>query len=60
MKQVTVTWNWEDISELRPDWTEEACQEMLVKMSKVLQERCIEEGWYIVRDLLSIYENEAK
>lgn len=53
---ITITWNWEDVQELRPDWTEQVCQEMLTKIGKVLEERSVEEGWYILRDLLSIEE----
>ena len=57
MKQVTITWNWEDIQAERPEWTQEDCEITLDRISRVLTERSIEEGWYIIRDLLSIEEN---
>jgi hypothetical protein len=57
MSQVTIVWNWEDIQSLRPDWTQEDCEATLINIGRKLTERSIEEGWYILRDLLSIEEN---
>jgi hypothetical protein len=57
MSQVTIVWNWEDVQSLRPDWTQQDCEQYLDQISRVLTERSIEEGWYILRDLLSIEEN---
>ena len=57
MKQVTITWNWEDIQAERPDWGQQKCADYLDHISRVLTERSIEEGWNIIRDLLTIEEN---
>ena len=56
---VVITWGWEDLQSLRPSWTEEKCVETLTKISKTLKDRSIEEGWDILRDLLSIVEGET-
>jgi hypothetical protein len=54
--EVVITWEWEDLQSLRPSWTEDKCVETLIKISKTLKERSVEEGWDILRDLLSIVE----
>lgn len=54
--EVMISWNWHDLQALRPKWTQKKCEETLIKISKTLKERSIEEGWDILRDLLSIVE----
>lgn len=55
---VTITWDWSDVQALRLDWTREQCEGKIAKISKVLRERSIEEGWIILQDLLTIEEKE--
>lgn len=54
MKELTITWSAEDIQSLRPELSIEQAEQLLGEFSKTLHERSIEEGWYIIRDLLSI------
>jgi hypothetical protein len=60
MSELTITWSWEDLESLRPDWSEDKCKESFDKVRKTLHDRSIEEGWDILRDLLSIIEFEGK
>ena len=60
MNTITISCSAEDVQELKPAWTAEECEEFLTKLGRVLQDRCIEEGWTIMRDLLSIYEYNQK
>ena len=50
--QVRIIWEVEDISTERPDWTEERCEEWLLKHGKHIAGRSVEEGWAIIRVLL--------
>jgi len=55
---VTVSWSWEDVQCLRPEWTKEQCQEALDKISEPLQDRSIEMGWDIMEILLNLECNK--
>ena len=50
--QVRIIWEVEDISTERPDWTEERCEEWLLKHGNHIASRSVEEGWAIIRVLL--------
>jgi hypothetical protein len=52
IKFAQVFWTAEDIHELRPDWTDEQCEEFLGKFEEELQDRMIEEGWETIEDAL--------
>lgn len=47
-----VFWQVDDILDLRPDWTDEQCEEFLAKIEDELKERMIQEGWETIEDAL--------
>jgi len=55
---ITISWNWEDIQSIRPDYTQEQCEEMMDKVEKTLIDRSIEEGWDILEDLIAMRERD--
>ena len=50
--KVVITWVPEDVSTLRPEWTEDQCEQFLLDNAKVLRDRSIEVGWGILEDCL--------
>lgn len=54
--KVSITWRWEDVKEMRSDWTKEQCQEALQSVGRSFKDRSIEEGWQILEDLIFINE----
>ena len=46
--EVTIKWKWNDIKTMRPNWTEDQCEEFLFDNRKSLQDRSIEIGWDII------------
>jgi hypothetical protein len=54
METITISWCAEDLQSLRPELSINQAQELLMKFSKPLTDRSTEEGWQILRDLLSI------
>ena len=53
-----VRWCADDVATLRPDWTEEQCEEALSRIEKHLQDRTIELGWEVMDCLLNMDEDE--
>lgn len=59
--KVTITWEVEDIKSLRPNWSEDKCEEVLGEISGQLEDRSIELGWEVIEDLLNMdYEDEEE
>ena len=56
MSKVTITWGVVDVQTLRPDWTEEMCEQFLVSDGKHLMDRSIEYGWQVLETLLGDWE----
>ena len=56
--QVRIIWEVEDINTERPDWTEERCEQFLLKNSEAIVGRSIEEGWSVIKTLLRETEDE--
>ena len=54
--KVSITWRWEDVKEMRSDWTKEQCLEALQSVGRSFKDRSIEEGWQILEDLIFINE----
>lgn len=50
---VVIAWTSEDIKTLRPDWSEEQCEDFLQRIEDVLRDRSIEFGWTIIESELS-------
>jgi len=48
-----VEWTAEDVQTLRPDWTEEYCEEWLMSNQKYIQDRLVELGWEVIESLLA-------
>ncbi len=47
-----IAWTPGDIQTLRPSWSRAQCEEFLRENEKWIQERLIELGWDVIRDLL--------
>lgn len=50
--EVIIMWTAEDIKTLRPNWTDEQCEEALQGMEKHLCDRSVEFGWAVIEELL--------
>ena len=48
----TITWKAEDVKTLRPEWTDQQCEDWLFANWKYVQDRSIEVGWEIIESLL--------
>jgi hypothetical protein len=55
----TITWSAEDIATVKPDWTEEQCEEWLDDNWGHIQDRMIELGWEVI-DCSLPQEEETK
>ena len=55
-KYVTVSWCPADVQDIRPDWSDEKCMEMLQQIARNLEELSIEKGWDILENLLDYEE----
>ena len=53
-EMVVIRWSWEDVQSLRPDWSQEKCDEMLDAIAKGLHDRSIELGWEIMETLIEM------
>jgi hypothetical protein len=49
-----VSWTPEDIATLRPEWTEEYCEEWLQRNERRISDRLVELGWDVIEILLSM------
>lgn len=47
-----VQWAIADIKAIRPNWTDEQCAEWLDENEGHIQDRMIEIGWEVIKDLL--------
>ena len=60
MKQFAeVSWNAEDVQTLRPDWSEEQCNDMLKQEEDDIQISMIDRGWSVLRTKVVVYEIKA-
>lgn len=60
MKQFAeVSWNAEDVQTLRPDWSEEKCNDMLKQEEDDIQISMIDRGWSVLRTKVVVYEIKA-
>jgi hypothetical protein len=48
-----VAWTAEDLQTLRPNWSDEQCEEWLDRNEDYIQTRLIELGWEVMESLLS-------
>jgi len=48
IKYAQVYWTADDVRELRPDWTDEQCEELLARIEDRLQSMMIQRGWDII------------
>ncbi len=44
-----VSWTWEDINELKPNWSEEKCKNFLQEHENGIQEAMLEAGWFAIK-----------
>jgi hypothetical protein len=51
-KYAKVCWQIEDILSLRPEWTDEKCEEFLINNSRIIADMMVERGWQAIEDLL--------
>jgi hypothetical protein len=50
--EVIILWVVADIKEVRPDWSDERCEEFLNYYEEDIQEVCIQAGWEIINSLV--------
>lgn len=55
-----VSWNSEDVQKLRPNWSEEKCNELLAQAEDNIQSIMIERGWGVLKDEIRWYEMSHK
>jgi hypothetical protein len=53
-----VSWAVEDITSLRPDWSDEKAEDFLCANQNRLRDRTIELGWEVIECLLPIEEDD--
>jgi hypothetical protein len=59
MNECKIVWKAEDIKTLRPDWTEEECEEWLMDNASIICDRSIELGWEVIETLLGQDDTEG-
>lgn len=57
-RHAEVSWCAEDIQTLRPDWSDEKCNEFLMDNEDDIQCAMIERGWDAISDLLRWEEHK--
>lgn len=57
-RHAEVSWCAEDIKTLRPDWSDEKCNEFLMDNEDNIQCSMIEHGWTAIESLLPPKESE--
>ena len=55
-----VSWNSEDVQTLRPDWSEEKCNELLAQAEDNMQSIMIAQGWSVLENEIRWYEVSHK
>ena len=50
-----VTWSWEDINELKPNWSKEECKNFLQEHENGIQEAMLEAGWFAIKLAIGEY-----
>lgn len=48
LDKVHISWAWEDVQSLRPDWGKDTCLEALFSAEGDLTDRSIERGWEVL------------
>jgi hypothetical protein len=43
---------WKDVQSLKPEWTQEKCEEIFDRVTLALHERLVETGWEILEILI--------
>ena len=51
-EHAAVAWCAEDVKALRPDWTDDECNDFLMRNEDAIQCAMIERGWDAISDLL--------
>lgn len=50
-----VSWSWEDVETLKPEWTKEKCRKFLQRYENGIQEAMLEAGWHAIEIALESY-----
>jgi hypothetical protein len=58
-EHAVVAWRAEDVKTLRPEWTDDECNDFLMRNEEDIQCAMIERGWDAIRDLL-IWEDHDR
>jgi hypothetical protein len=58
-RHAKVSWCADDIRTLRPDWSDEKCNEFLASQKYHIQCAMIQHGWDVIEDLLRWEESNA-
>jgi len=53
-KYAEVAWTANDVQDLRPDWTDERCEEWLANNGGGIQDAMVERGWIAMETLLDM------
>jgi hypothetical protein len=52
IKYAQVFWTPSDIKELRPEWTDEQCEEFIARIEERITDRMIQVGWQVIEQEL--------
>jgi hypothetical protein len=52
IKYAQVYWTPSDVKELRPEWTDEQCEEFLLRIEERISDRMIQIGWQVIEQEL--------
>lgn len=53
-----IKWTYEDIKSLRPDWSDEKCDEVLGDLAGTIEDISIERGWEVIESSIHEYDDE--
>jgi hypothetical protein len=56
--KLVVSWNIRDIGDIKPNWSDETCEIVLLEISKSFEEMLGEKGNEILENLLDRYSND--
>lgn len=51
-----VSWCWEDVKTLKPEWSRKKCEQFLEKHDSKLSQTQVEQGWHFIELALADYK----
>lgn len=56
--KLNITWTYEDIKSIRPNWSDDKCDEFLSSIAGDIEDRSIEVGWDVINMLADMEGDE--